>query len=213
MKLLFVLVPISFVIGLTLGFYLYIYLYFPVYLEAFTNIIPVTSISGLVGVIANLVMEWHKKLQLKIEGVFKENNVYFLQICKIRGEKSAEDCEGYLTTKDIQDYVSVWRFGSVRVRTISVREYLRLFELKNDELIFPSASTDKDFQDTNNPFAIKSVKMTDYINEKLTVTIGSKNGYKLVTTMPITDILSLKNPIKHRKDKCLNKLKICFNKK
>ena len=56
-------------------------------------------------------MEWHKKLQLKIEGVFKENNVYFLQICKIRGEKSAEDCEGYLTTKDIQDYVSVWRFG------------------------------------------------------------------------------------------------------
>ena len=57
MKLLFVLAPISFVIGLTLGFYLYIYLYFPVYLEAFTNIIPVTSISGLVGVIANLVME------------------------------------------------------------------------------------------------------------------------------------------------------------
>ena len=90
--------------------------------------------------IANLVMEWHKKLQLKIEGVFKENNVYFLQICKIRGEKSAEDCEGYLTTKDIQDYVSVWRFGSGPVRTISVREYLRLYELKNDELIFPSTT-------------------------------------------------------------------------
>ena len=72
-------------------------------------------------------MEWNKKLHLKIEGIFKENNVYFLQILKIRGEKSAEDCEGYLTTKDIDDYVSVWRFDSVQVRTISEREDLRLF--------------------------------------------------------------------------------------
>jgi hypothetical protein len=84
-----------------------------------------------------MIREWNKNLHLKFGEIFKENNVYFLKVLKVRGEESAEDCEGYLTTKDIQDYVSVWRFGSVRVRTISVREYLRLFELKNDELIFP----------------------------------------------------------------------------
>ena len=196
MKLLFILVPVSFVIGLALGFY--IYLFFPLQLETFTNIIPITSISSLVVVIINMIREWNKNLHLKFGEIFKENNLYFLKVLKVRGEESAEDCEGYLTTKDIQDYVSVWRFGSVRVRTISVREYLRLFELKNDELIFPSASTDKTLADLNNPFAEKRVKISDYINESLTVTIGSKNGGKLETTIPISDILVEKNPNKSK---------------
>ena len=105
--------------------------------------------------------------------------------------------------------MSVWRFGSLRVRTIMNREDLRLFELKNDELIFPSASTDKNFQETNNPFATKSVKISDYINENLTVTIGSRNGYKIETILPITEILSLKY---QNNKKFLNKLKDCFHK-
>jgi hypothetical protein len=99
MKLLLILVPISFVIGLALGFYFHIYLFFPLQLETFTNIIPITSISSLVVVIINLIREWSKSLHLKFGEIFKENNVYFLQIRKIRGEKSAEDCEGYLSTK------------------------------------------------------------------------------------------------------------------
>ena len=119
MKLLFIMVPISFVIGLALGFYLYIYLYLPQYLEAFTNVIPIASISSLVVVIFNMVKEWYKKLHLKFGEVFKENNVYFLQVLKVRGEQAAEDFEGYITTKDIDNYVSVWRFGNERIRTIT----------------------------------------------------------------------------------------------
>ena len=105
-----------------------------------------------------MVREWSKKLHLKFEEIFKENNVYFLQIRQIRGEKSAEDCEGLLTTKDIRDYATVWRFDSVRVKTISSRDYLRLFELEHDEILFPSASSDKDFQDTNIHLQLNQLK-------------------------------------------------------
>jgi len=49
--------------------------------------------------------------------------------------------------------------------------------------------------------------------KKLTVTIGSKNGYKLKTTLLILDILPGKNPIKSRKEKFLNKFKNRFSKK
>ena len=190
----FILVPISFAIGLVLGFYLYIYLYLPQYLETFTNVVPFASISTMVGVIVKLFSEWNKKLHLKFEEIIKENNVYFLKVNKVRGEQAAEDCEVLLNTKDINDYVSVWRFGNERIKTIYSRDYLRLFELKNDELIFPSASADKTFQDTNNPFGIKPVKISDYIKENLTVTVGSRNGNKIETTLSINDILSLKNP-------------------
>jgi|ERR687898_1944851 hypothetical protein len=210
MKLLFILVPTSFAIGLALGFYIYIYLYLQQYLETFTNVIPFASILTMIGVIVKLVSEWYKKLHLKFEEIIKENNVYFLKINKVRGEQAAEDCEGLLNTKDINDYVSVWRFGNQRIKTIYSRDFLRLFELKNDELIFPSASTDKTLQDINNPFGIKSVKISDYINENLTITVGSKNGNKIETTLPIKDILSLKNP--HNKI-FLNRLKDCFHKK
>ena len=86
---------------------------------------------------------------------------------------------------------------------------MRLFELKGEKIIFPSASTDKDIEKTNNLFGTKTVKISDYINENLTVTIGSKNGNKLETTLPIADILSLKNPNK----RLLNKLKDYFHKK
>src|SRR5215203_2545815 len=181
MKILFILVPISFVIGLALGFYLYIYLYFPIYLETFTKIIPFASISSLVIVIINMVREWSKKLHLKFEEIIKENNVFFIKVNKIRGEEAAIECEGLLTTKDILDYVSVWRFGNQQVKTINTRDYLRLFELKDEKIIFPSASTDKYIEKTNNPFGTKTVKISDYINENLTVTIGSKNGNKLET--------------------------------
>lgn len=210
MKLLFILVPISFVTGLVLGFYLYIYIFLPQYIETFTNLIPLASISSLVVVIINMVKEWYKKLHLKFGEIFKENNVYFLKVYKVRGEESAEECEGLLNTKDINDYVSVWRFGNVRIKTIKSRDYLRLFELKDGDIIFPSASTDKTLADLNNPFAEKKVKISDYIKENLTVTIGSKNGYKLETTLPIADILSLKKPNNKR---LLNKLKDCFHKK
>ena len=88
MKILFILVPISFVIGLALGFYLYIYLYFPIYLETFTKIIPFASISSLVIVIINMVREWSKKLHLKFEEIIKENNVFFIKVNKIRGEEA-----------------------------------------------------------------------------------------------------------------------------
>ena len=50
--------------------------------------------------------------------------------------------------------------------------------------------------------------MTDYINEKLTVTIGSKNGYNLEITLPISDILSHKKPNNKR---FFNKLKDFFS--
>jgi hypothetical protein len=155
-----------------------------------------------------LVLEWNKKLYLKFEEIMKENNVYFIKVNKVRGEQAAEDCEGLLNTKDVKDYVSVWRFGNERIKTIYSRDFLRLFELKNDEIIFPSASTDKNLQDTNNPFAIKSVKMTDYINEKLTVTVGSKNGNKLETTLLISEIISCKRPNKSHKERLLNRLNI-----
>jgi hypothetical protein len=213
MNLLLILVPISFVIGLVLGFYLYIYLYLPQYLETFTNVIPFASIFTMVGVIVKLVSEWNKKLHLKFEEIIKENNVYFIKINKVRGEQAAEDCEGLLNTKDVNDYVSVWRFGNERIKTIYSRDFLRLFELKNGEIIFPSASTDKNFQDTNNPFAIKSVKMTDYINENLTVTVGSRNGNNLETTLLISDIISCKNPNKSYKERFLNRLNVCIGKK
>ena len=207
MKLLLILIPISFVIGLALGFYLYIYQFFPQQLGTFTNTIPFASIFGMSGVVINLVLEWHKKLVLKFGKILVENNVYFLQILKIRGDKSAEDCEGYITTKDIYDYHSVWRFDSVRVRTISTREYLRLFEVKNEEIIFPSASSDEVYEMKRERFGKKTVKILDYLNENLTVTIGSKNGYKLETTLPISDILS-PNPNKSRKKQLLSKLKL-----
>ena len=159
-------------------------------------------------IIVNMVREWSKKLHLKFEEIFKENNVYFLQIRKIRGEKSAEDCEGLLTTKDIRDYASVWRFDSVRVKTISSRDYLRLFELEHDEILFPSANSDDVYKTTGKRFDIKKVKMLDYINENLTVTIGSKNGYNLEITLPISDILSHKKPNNKR---FFNKLKDFFS--
>ena len=121
MKLLLILVPISFVIGLALGFYLYIYVYLPQYLETLTKIIPVASIFSMVGIIVKLVSEWNKKLHLKFGEVFKENNVYFLKVLKVRGEEAAEDCEDYITTKRIDNNLSVWRFGNLRVRTIIKR--------------------------------------------------------------------------------------------
>jgi hypothetical protein len=166
MKLLFVLVPISFVIGLALGFYFYIYLFFPLELGTLTNTIPVTSIFAMAGVIVKLVREWQKKLFPRFGEIFKENNVYFLQVIKVRGEESAEDCEGYITTKDIDNYVSVWRFANLRVRTIMNREDLRLFELRDGEIIFPAANPDRYVEITNNPFGKKEVKLSDYINEK-----------------------------------------------
>jgi hypothetical protein len=210
MKLLLILVSISFGIGLALGFYLYIYLYLPQFLETFTNVIPFASISTMVGVIVKLVSEWYKKLHLEFGEIFKENNIYFLQVLKVRGEQAAEDCEGHLTTKNIDNCISVWRFDSERVRTINVREDLRLFELKNDKIIFPAASSDEIYKKTLNRFGENEVKLIDYINEKLTVIIGSRNGYKLETTLSITDILSLKNL---NNKKFVNKLKDCFRKK
>lgn len=208
MKLLLILVPVSFVIGLALGFYLYIYLFFPLQLETFTNIIPITSISSLVVVIINIMREWNKSLHLKFGEIFKENNVYFLQVLKTKGEKSAEDCEGYLTTKDIDNYVSVWRFDSVRVRTIMNREDLRLFEVKDDNLIFPAATSDEVFKIINVRFGRKIFKISDYNNENLTVIVASRNGYKLETTLLISDILSCKNPNKSHKERLLNRLNI-----
>jgi hypothetical protein len=208
MKLLLILVPVSFVIGLALGFYLYIYLFFPLQLETFTNIIPFTSISSLVVVIINMIREWNKNLHLKFGEIFKENDVYFLKVLKVRGEKSAEDCEGYLTTKDIDNYVSVWRFDSIRVRTIMNREDLRLFEHKDDKLIFPSATSDEIFKITNVRFGRKIYKISDYINENLTVIIASRHRYKLETTLLISDILSCKNPNKSHKEQILNRLNI-----
>lgn len=212
MKLLFILVPISFAIGLASGFYLCIYLFFPLHLEGFTNAIPFASILGMAGVIINLVKEWSKKLHLKFEEIFKENNVYFLKVYKVRGEEAAIDCEGLLTTKDIHDYASVWRFGNERIKTITTRDYLRLFELKDGDIISPSASTDKVFAITNNPFGEKKGKISDYIDENLTVTIGIKNGGKLERTIPISDILSHKYPTKSRKEIFLKKLNDWFHK-
>jgi hypothetical protein len=42
------------------------------------------------------------------------------------------------------------------------REDLRLFELKDDKLIFPSATSDEVFKIINVRFGIKSVKISSY---------------------------------------------------
>ena len=88
------------------------------------------------------------------------------------------------------------------------REDLRLFEHKDDKLIFPSATSDEIFKITNVRFGRKICKISDYINENLTVIIASRNGYKLETTLLISDILSCKNPNKSHKEQILNRLNI-----
>lgn len=203
---------IFFLFGLGLGYYLHGY-QIQFNFGFLGNTIPIASIISMGGIIIDMVIEWRKRLFLKFGDIFKEGGVYFLQVHKARGEESAEECEGLLNTKDIHDYVSVWRFGNVRIKTVTVRDYLRLFELKDGDIIFPSASTDKTLEDLNNPFAEKRVKISDYINESLTVTIGSKNGSKLETTIPISDIFVEKNPNKSRKNQLFNRLKVCFGRK
>ena len=197
MKSIFILVPASFISGLVIGFYLYNYQSLSDQ-NILAQILSLAPIVTMVVVISNTLNEWYKELVLGFGEITKNNEpAYYLQIAKIRGNKAAEDCEGRLSIGDIKDAISVWSFDNERVRTISLSECIRLFRLENNvNFCFPSANSDDGFMKSGKRFQEVKRPFSEYINKELTVEIGSKNGFRLKTTIPMSDILSCNNPNK-----------------
>jgi hypothetical protein len=204
----------SFISGLVIGFYLSGY-QIPSDLKIIGIILTFAPIITMGLVIYKTFNEWHKELVLRFGEITTNNEpAYYLQVFKQRGDKAAEDCEGRLSIGDIKDAISVWSFDNERIRTISLSECIRLFRLENNaNFCFPSANSDNGFKESGKRFQDVKRPFLEYINKELTVEIGSKNGFTLKTTIPMSEILSLKNQNKPPKEQFVNTLKKCFCKK